>query len=197
MRSRAMPLTTVMAVMLVWIAGGCGDRNEARVAPSPAAQATTPASPATPASSPSLVATRAPSPAPTRNASAEDPLDLGTASVLAIDLGWVYADGDAADLHRCVRMTVARVDCEIYFKSEFRDYPPITFAIARRGKRFVGAWYHYPDVPKDDKLVALGRLYAKAGAKWDPTDYLRDDVGYGRPKLKGLLRKQCALQSCG
>ena len=180
MRSRAMPLTGLAAAILVLIAGGCGDHNEARVASSPTAQAPTPV------------------PTQTRKAGSENPLDLGTASVLAEDLAWAYTDGDAAEVQRCVQMTVARVDCDILYSSEAgeADDSVHTVAMARRGERLVGAFYQI-DVPQDNALVGLGRLHAKVGSEWDPAGLISDDVGYGRPKLKGLLRKQCALQPCG
>jgi hypothetical protein len=143
-------------------------------------------------------------------------LDRGTASVLADDVGFDhYCDADCGvDLARCYRVDATRVDCVIIFQPGGDD-PHQYLVIATK---VIGSLLYFGDYwvkghprvvtrarmirrsPQGFRLRPISHIYAKSwwtdsGYKlYYPNRLLARDAGYGRPRLRSVIRSQCRLQ---
>jgi hypothetical protein len=139
-------------------------------------------------------------------------LDKGTASVLADDIAFSSV-GESFDpfIQRCIRVGALRVDCVFEFAFNGQRLARVV-AVLVVGERVLTGLYdielrgYYSNANSIQKSPAdpafrrelIQEWYddptGEAGEVYDPEFLVTYNVGWGRPQLPGLIRRQCALQ---
>jgi hypothetical protein len=138
-------------------------------------------------------------------------LDAATASVLADDIDGVYAEADMInEVVRCHRVTIHRVDCIIGSGFDVGDESAWIRTVAVRGQRLHFGQYRVRLRKRDNYTKENTIRRSPPGLRWRPIwrQYRRLDglyrprrlvrvnlrLGYGKPKRRVIIRKQCSLQ---
>jgi hypothetical protein len=134
-------------------------------------------------------------------------LDKATAASVADDIVASDIADQTQDLTRCIRVGRARVDC--IFEVGFDDVDGVMVrAVKVSHRRLLSDVYsariraraHYTKAnsirraPPDFRLRPLHYDYGRLGLTYDASRLINSRLGWGPPRLPGLIRAQCSLQ---